>query len=92
MTIEEIINKHCQRCNIAYDTIEALCIEVRRLTIEECRKKAKVLKIVEGFEDSIFSDELFEIQPHYFEKFGVFQYNFTIDSTSFPTDLNRIDL
>jgi uncharacterized LabA/DUF88 family protein len=85
MTIEEIINNHCQRCNIPFDTIEALCKEVRRLTIEECKKKVKI---------GLYKDWLEQGKSYTLvSQYSLNDYvEVSIDETTFPTDLNNIDI
>lgn len=97
MTIEEIIDNseignHPYYHSYLTHEILAICQEIRKLTIEECKSKAKVLKIVEDINNSIFSDDVFQIEPYYFEKYEAKLYTFTIDITSFPTDLNNINI
>ena len=82
MTIEEIIEKHLgwSKVNIESDII-LLCQEVRRLTIEECKEKSKVVKF-NWDSNQYISLEAFDDKDN----------SYYVDRKSFPTDLNNIDI
>ena len=89
MTIEEIIeNTVGQKLyfhDIGINECIKLCQEVRRLTIEECKKKATI---------GLYQD--WQEQGKSYSLVSEYSFNdyieVSIDYDSFPTDLNSIDI